>query len=109
MPYKERKRLTSKSTWLFAVLLLAMEKESVGAEKAGPGHKRVLCRESQVLVFLWEAGRSWMLGRSVRLYFIYRFNINIVIGMDGAFRGTVLVSYWGRVREGIIQQWWKCR
>lgn len=58
---------------------------------------------SGMLVFLWEAGRSWILGRSVRLYFIVGFNINI-IGMDDAFRGTILlISCWATVREGIIQ------
>lgn len=37
-----------------------MEKESVGAYKARPGHERELCRASHMLVFLWEAGRSWI-------------------------------------------------
>lgn len=44
-----------------------------------------------------------MLGRSVWLYFIYRFNISIVIEMDDAFTGTILlVNCWGRVRESVI-------
>lgn len=50
------------------------EEESAGACKAGPGHEKVLYRGSRIPVFSQEAGRSWMLGRSAWLYFIYRFN-----------------------------------
>lgn len=80
--------------------------ESAGACGVGPGHEKVLYRGSRISVFLWKAGRGWMLGRSAWLYFMYTgLIISSVTRMDDALRGTVLVSSWERVREGVIRQW----